>query len=86
MAARARQSVYWPGMDRDIQQHVVECSDCRGVAPSPPSEPLLMTDPPEYPFQQVVADFFDKDGYKYLAYADRLTGFVELGYFASSAP
>ena len=86
MAARARQSVYWPGMDRDIQQHVAECSDCRGVAPSPPSEPLLMTDPPEYPFQQVVADLFDRDGYKYLAYADRLTGFVELGYFASSAP
>ena len=86
MAARARQSVYWPGMDRDIQQHASDCRDCRGIAPSPPPEPLIMTDPPEYPFQQVVADLFEKEGYQYLAYADRLTGFVELGYFSSSVP
>ena len=62
MAARARQSVYWPGMDRDIQQHASDCRDCRGIAPSPPPEPLIMTDPPEYPFQQVVADLFERRG------------------------
>ena len=34
MAARSRQSVYWPEMDRDIQQHASDCLDCRGILTS----------------------------------------------------
>ena len=45
-----------------------------------------MTDPPEYLFQQVFTDLFEKEGYQYLAYAERLTGFVERRYFPSSVP
>ena len=29
MLARARQSVNWPGMDQDIQEHCISCMDCR---------------------------------------------------------
>ena len=43
-----------------------------------------MTSPPDYPFQKVVADIFEESGYKYLAYADRLTGFAELAYFPTN--
>ena len=39
---------------------------------------------PEFPFQNVVADLFEIKSYKYLVYADRLTGFVELAYFPST--
>ena len=37
-----------------------------------------MTPPPEYPFQQVVADLFEVSGHGYLVYADRLTGWIKL--------
>lgn len=33
-----------------------------------------MTLPPEYPFQQTVADMFHHEGHMYIAYAERLTG------------
>ena len=43
-----------------------------------------MTPPPEYAFQQAVADLFEIHGIDYLAYVDRLTGFAELAHFPSS--
>ena len=84
MLSRARQAIYWPGMDRDINNHVQSCLSCRESAPSHVREPILLADIPEFPFQNVVADLFEIESYKYLVYADRLTGFVELAYFPST--
>ena len=84
MLGRARQVMYWPGMDRDVKIHCETCSDCRENAPSQPKEPLIPTEPPEYPFQEVVTDLFEINGYHYLAYVDRLTGFAELAHYSAS--
>ena len=84
MLSRARQVMYWPGMDRDINIHCQSCSDCPENAPSKTREPLIPTAAPEYPFQKVVADLFEINGHNYLAYVDRLTGFAELAYYSSS--
>ena len=84
MLSRARQAMYWPGMDRDIINHVQSCLSCWESAPSHVREPTLPADIPEFPFQNVVADLFEIESYKYLVYADRLTGFVELAYFPST--
>ena len=84
MLARARKSWYWPGMDRDILVHSETCDTCCEMAPSKTKEPLNMTPPPEYPFQQAVADLFEIHGIDYLAYVDRLTGFAELAHFPTS--
>ena len=43
-----------------------------------------MTSPPEYPFQQAVADLFSKNCTSYLAYACRLTAWLEVAHFPSS--
>ena len=34
MLSRDRQAVYWPGMVRDITNHVNHCQECRFNAPS----------------------------------------------------
>ena len=34
MLSRARQAVYWPGMDKDITNHVNHCQECCFYAPS----------------------------------------------------
>ena len=78
---RARQCVYWPGLTNSINQICSSCKLCVKNAPSLTKEPLLTSPIPVYPFQMAVADLFHKDGYKYLAYADRLTGWIELAYF-----
>lgn len=84
MLSRARQSVYWPGMDQEINLHCKECLACRSVAPSLTKEPLQPSNIPQYPFQYVASDMFDIDGYMYLVYVDHLTGFPELAYFPRS--
>ena len=45
------------------------------------TEPLVPTPPLQYPFQHTVVDLFQLEGQMYLAYADRLTGWLELAQF-----
>ena len=85
MLRRARQSVYWPGMEGDLQHHRSQCSDCETHAPSLPPESLVLTPPPEYPFQAVAVDMFQLEGHMYMAYADRLTGWLEVAHFPGDA-
>ena len=82
--ARARNLLYWPGMDRDIESYVMSCTRCREMTPSKTNEPLTLAPIPDYPFQNVVADLFEMDGQHYLAYVDRLTAFAEIAHFPIS--
>ncbi|XP_045109997.1 uncharacterized protein K02A2.6-like [Portunus trituberculatus] len=40
---------------------------------------------PEYPFQHAVADLLQFEAQIYMAYADRLTGWLEIAHFPSGA-
>lgn len=57
MLRRARQTVYWPGIEGNLRHHRGTCNSCQTNVLSQPSEPLLPA-PPEYQFQQTVADLF----------------------------
>ena len=46
---------------------------------------MIYTPPPTYPFQQVVADLFSVNNSTYMAYACRLTGWLEIAYFPMSS-
>ena len=85
MLRRARQAVYWPGIEGDLQHHRSSCATCNTHAPSQPHEPLELTPPPEYPFQQTVIDLCQLNGHAYLVYADRLTGWLEVAHLADGA-
>ena len=85
MLRRARQAVYWPGMEGDLQHQRDTCAICNVHSPSQAAEPLTLTSTPQYPFQHTVADLFQLDGQVYLAYADRLTGWLEIAHFTSGA-
>ena len=84
MLARARQTMYWPGMDKQIRNHTDTCIRCREIAPSYPKEPLIPALLPEYPFQNVVTDLFEINKHHYIAYVDRFTGFAELARYPYS--
>ena len=64
MLRRARQAVYWSGMEGDVELVRHQCTECDYHAPSQPAEPAIMSPPPEYPFQQVVADLFEVAGHR----------------------
>ena len=72
---RARQCVYWPGIDNDIENIVTSCSACHPLLSGLPREPLHSDDaPPTRVFESVSADYFHVAGRTFLVYADRLSG------------
>ena len=74
MLERAQSSVWWPGITPQIHELRNKCKNCNENAPSQPSAPPVPLENPEYPFQQVVADYFQEQGKNYLVIADRFSG------------
>ncbi|XP_076031185.1 uncharacterized protein LOC143019432 [Oratosquilla oratoria] len=52
MLRRARQTLYWPGMEGDLQHHRATCNSCNTNAPSQPPEPSFSPHPPITPFSR----------------------------------
>ena len=64
--ARARLKLYWPGIDRDIENYVHGCRYCQDHLPSQGKEPLISKPLPERPFHQIAADIGSHAGRQYL--------------------
>ena len=71
MNLRAINSVWWPGITRDIESLRLQCGDCDVNAPSLPAAPPTQLDHPTYPFEHVCADYFFYLGHMYLVLVDR---------------
>ena len=70
---RARQCVYWPGINADIRKMVEACPTCQRHHPQEPRQPLQSTPAPERPWQHLGADYFSFDGSEYLVIVDYYT-------------
>ncbi|XP_064081491.1 uncharacterized protein K02A2.6-like [Macrobrachium nipponense] len=71
---RARQAVFWPGINSDIANTIGACESCQLLQPTQPQEPLMNDDNPTRPFESVSADFFTVAGKAFLVIVDRLSG------------
>jgi len=78
MKLNARERMFWPGLDADINQKMNQCQSCNENAPSQAAEQMLTTQIPSSPFEKVVTDLFDVGSRKYLVYADRYSGWTEV--------
>ena len=62
---RAREVMYWPNMNSDIEKTVRDCNHCAEYQNQQPAEPLKPTMTPDLPFSMVGCDFFDFQGKQY---------------------
>ena len=85
MNDRAKQSVYWPGITSDIEIMRKACVYCNRNAPTQPMMPPLPLAGPDFPFQYIVADYFDVKSKTWLVIADRFSGWLSLSYFPREA-
>ena len=67
---RARLTIYWPGMDNDIENITANCAQCQDHLPSNHKEPLTAKPRPERPFQETAADLCFHAGRSYLVWVD----------------
>ncbi len=68
--ARARLTMYWPGIDQDIEHFVAGCRHCQNHLPSNGKETMILKPVPSRPFQLVAADFAAYGGKQFLIIVD----------------
>ncbi|KAL3075935.1 hypothetical protein niasHS_012852 [Heterodera schachtii] len=80
MKALARNHVFWPGLDSDIEAMVKHCAECQFAAKMPPKAPLRPWPTPGEVFGRVHIDFAGPcaDGNIYLIFVDALSKWPEV--------
>eukprot|EP00731_Ephydatia_muelleri_P000002 Em0001g2a len=74
---RARESVWWPGLNRELEVKISMCTKCIKSHSQKP-EPLMMSKLPDLPWQKVATDLFSWKGSQYLLIIDYFSRYVEL--------
>lgn len=69
---RAKASIYWPGINDDIEQLIKRCLPCQTYQASQAKEPLesISAELPNIPWHTISTDLFSLDGKTYLIIAD----------------
>ena len=82
--ALARETVYWPGIDKDVELLCKSCSVCVTKAPRHVKEPLISVPLPTRPWDKIGADFITLNDKKYLITVDYFSNYVEVHNFHSN--
>jgi len=75
---RARLTVYWPGINNDIDNIIAACQLCQDHLPSNPKEPIVSKPRPPCPFQKVAVDFYAYGGKQFLIIVDCFTDWPDI--------
>ena len=74
---RARDSLWWPGIGRQLEERVRNCQVCT-MHRFQPAEPLIPSTLPEYPWERIATDLFEWKKSSYLLLVDYYSRFIEI--------
>ena len=75
---RARQSLYWPGMNAEIEELVARCSHCMTYRNKQQKESFIAHEIPTAPWIKVASDVFHLFGHHYVIVVDYFSKYVEV--------
>ena len=75
---KARSSLYWPGIDSQLEDTVNSCSLCQEYRNQQQSEPLLHHDIPAVPWYKIGTDVFHLFNRHYLLIVDYTTNYFDI--------
>lgn len=78
MRSRAKDTVYWPSIEADIEAFAEGCRSCAENAPSEPKEPMISSDVPNLPWELVAADIFEHNGEYFQVVVDHCSFYFEI--------
>jgi len=67
--ARLREKVWWPNMDKQVEQSIKACHPCQLVGPRSKAEPIRSTMLPEGPWSDIAVDLLEIPGGNHLLVA-----------------
>ena len=85
MQLRALETVYWPGINKDIVKQYQSCKTCSKHSKSQRHEPLQSHPTPEIPWHTVATDLFELKNSKYLLLVDYYSRFPVLHKLSSTS-
>ena len=74
----ARDLIYWPGLNKQIEEMISRCSACQERRPAQASEPMISIPIPDTPWQHVAEDLFEVHGEKWLICVDYYSNYFEI--------
>ena len=72
---RAKESVFWPDITRDIENKVKDCTICQENSSSQPKEPMHSHDIPKGPWMKLGIDLFEHNKKHYILLVDYFSKF-----------
>ena len=82
---RARDTVYWPGINKDIERMISRCETCQKHRNKQPKEPMVLADVTTAPWHKVGMDLFHLKGKDYLVVIDYYSNFPEMALLANTS-
>ncbi|UYV79312.1 hypothetical protein LAZ67_17002102 [Cordylochernes scorpioides] len=76
--AKARQAIFWPGMNQSIKETVEKCKACLAYQPNQTKEPFMCHETPILPWNKIGMDIFSVETTQYLITVDYYSSFWEL--------
>ena len=80
---RARESVFWPSLNEDIQSVIMACAVCNSLRPHQQKEPLKLHTVPDLPWSLVATNMFEWKTHHYLVLVDSYSGWFEIDRLSS---
>ena len=74
---RARESVWWPGLNKQIEDMVTTCATCCRERKQN-AEPMMSLPLPDRPWQKVATDLFYLNGKEYVLLVDYFSRYLEI--------
>ena len=75
---RARETVYWPGMNKEITEYISKCEICCAYPQDKAKEPLISHEIPTRPREKIGCDMFEFGGRDYLITVDYFSNYFEV--------
>ena len=81
---RARESVYWPGMNTAVKEYISRCETCRTCEIAQQKETLCSHEIPARPWSKVATDLFELNNKHYLVTVDYYSNYWEVDQMESN--
>jgi hypothetical protein len=75
---RARELLYWPGMNRDVEDMILKCDICQSMRPGNSKEPLISHEIPDRAFVKIASDIAEVNGKSLLVTIDYFSKWIEV--------
>ena len=81
---RARETLFWPGMNAELTEMIQRCSTCQEQRKYQQKEPLMPHTPPIKPWEKVATDLFKFQKNDYVVVVDYYSNYPEIAKLEST--